>query len=385
MKITLLEGKRMMGRVILLGFLAFVLLVSVYNSHRNLNRYNLYGEQEVTWKGILSEAREASKGLYLDRKCMEGLREDANRYGYLNEENIMELIVSNYEGKALEELSDEEMEHFFQTRLQTIHENLVQDTQKGYTDEEIANFMGKAQALSALPMEYAEGWKMLAEGMGNFVFLLVIIISVLLLPLFGRDPSVQMEELVRSTRYGKRQLDIARITAAYLTATVLYICSMAIYFAAVMLPLGLDGADLPIQSNAGTFFSLYNISYFQQFLWNLFRGYVVLIFMVSLVLYVTILLKNILAGASVIASFVVMLVIINQIYLYPVNHWFANFMPVRMTDFRQFYLGNELYRICGFSIPCMSWSIIVSLILSMTFLAIGLAVLHVNRKKGLSS
>lgn len=385
MKITLLECKRTTGRVILLGFLAFVLVVSVYNSHTNLNRYNnLYDEQGGTWKGNLSEARKTSKGLYLDRKCMEDLREDENRYGYVNGENIMELVIRNYEGKTLEELSDDEMEHFFQTRTQTIYENLVQDTKKGYTDKEIANFMDKAKSLTTLSMGYAEGWKALEEKMGSFVFMLVIIISALVLPLFGRDPAVKMEEIVRSCRHGKRQLDRARIVAAYLTATVLYICSMAVYFVIVMLPFGFDGAGQLIQSNERTFFSLYNITYMQKFLWNLFTGYVVLVFMVSLVLLVTILLRNILASASVITIFLVMLVIFNQIYLYQVCHWFTNFMPVRMTDFWHTYVGNELYRICGFSISCRSWSIVVSLILSVGFLVAGLIALHVYRKKGLS-
>lgn len=381
MKITLLECRRMIGRTVLLGFLALVLVVSVYDSHRNLDRYNL-DEQGITWKDNLSEARKASEGLCLNRECMEGLWEDANRYGYVNGENIMELVTANY-GKTLEELSADEMGQFFQTRTDTILENLVSDVDKGYTDEEIAHFMDKAKTLSKLSIGYAEGWKALEETMGNFIFLLVIVISVLVLPLFGRDPSVKMEEMVRSSRYGKRQLDKARITAAYLTATVLYVCSMTIYFVIVMLPFGFDGMEQPIQSNGRTFFSLYNITYIQQFLWNLFRGYVVLVFMVSLALLVTILLRNILASGALLAIFLVMLVICNQIYLYPVNHWFTNFMPVRMTDFRHFYVGNELYRICGFSISCMSWSIVVSLTLSVIFLVVSLIALHNDRKKGL--
>lgn len=385
MKITILECKRMLNRMILLGFLAFVFVFSLYDSQRNLNRYNVHDAQgiAVTWRDNLSEARDASRGLYLDKECMENLQENANMYGYLNGENIMELISSNYERKTLEELSDNEMDRFLQIRAETIHENLVLDTRVGYTNEEIADFMDRAKSLSSLSMEYAEGWKALAEKMGNFVFLIVVIIAVLVLPLFGRDPAVQMEELVRSSRYGKRQLDTARITAAYLTATVLYVCSMAIYFVIVMLPFGFDGAGQPIQSNVRTFYSIYNITYLQQFLWNLSRGYVVLIFMVSLALIVTILLKNILAGASVMAIFLVMLVIFNQVYLYPVNHWFTNFMPVRMTNFWHFYTGNELYRICGLSISCMSWSIVVSLTLSMILLAGSLIVLYANRKKGL--
>lgn len=386
MKITILECKRIASRIILLGFLAFVLIVSVYGSQRNLDRYNVRDAQgiAVAWKDNLSGARSASRGLYLDKECMERLREDANLYGYLNGDNIMELISVNYERKSLEELSDNEMDRLFQIRAETIYENLVLDTKVGYTNEEIADFMDRAESLSVLSVEYAEGWKALAEKMGGFVFLIVIIISVLVLQLFGRDPAVQMEELVRSSRYGKRQLDMARIAAAYLTATALYVCSMAIYFVIVMLPFGFDGASQPIQSNVRTFFSLYNITYLQQFLLNLFIGYVVMIFMVSLTLIVTILLKNILAGASVVAIFIVMLMISNQIYLYSVNHWFTNFMPVRMTDFWHFYTGNELYRICGFSISCMSWSIVVSLALSVIFLASGLIALYINRKKGLS-
>ena len=382
MKIIRLECKRMMGRMVFAGFVAFILVFSVYYSHRNLVRYNL-DEQGITWKDNLSEARKASEGLYLDKESMEDLREDANRYGYVNGENIMELITANYE-KSLEELSADEMEQFFQTRADTIHENLVSDVNNDYTDEEIVNFMDKAKSLSTLSMGYAEGWKALEETMGNFVFLLVIVISVLTLPLFGRDPAVKMEEMVRSSKYGKRQLDRARIIAAYLMATVLYACSMVVYFVIIMLPFGFDGANQFIQSNARTFFSLYNISYLQQFLWNLFRGYVVLIFMVSMVLMVTILIKNILASGAIIAIFMVMLVIFNQIYLYPINHWFTNFMPVKMTDFWYFYTGNELYRIFGLSISCMSWSIIVSLVLSGGILVTGLIALHVYRKKGLS-
>ncbi len=372
----------MMGRMVFWGFLAFVLVVSVYDNHRNLDRYDLY-EEGGTWKDNLSEARKDSEGLYLDKGVMEDLREDPYRYGYVNGENISELVMANYE-KYLEELSADEMDRFFQTRADTIHENFVLDEDKGYTDEEIANFMDKENSLSSLSMEYAEGWKALEETMGNFVFLLVTVISVLVMQLFGRDPAVKMEEIVRSSRYGKRRLDRARIGAAYLTATVLYACSMAVYFVIVMLPFGFDGAEQQIQSNVKTFFSLYDITYRQQFLWNLFRGYVVLVFMVSLALFVTILLRNILSSGAFMAIFMVMLVIFNRVYIYPVNHWFANFMPVRMTDSWHLYTGNELYRIFGLSIPCMSWSIVVSLMISIFFLTGSLILLSINRKKGLN-
>ena len=373
MRIIWLESKRVMNRMALLGFLAFVLVVSAYYSHRNLLRYDQVG----TWKDTLQRMRNISEGLSLDEKCIKGLVEDKSRYGYPYSDDITEMIVTNY-GKFLEDLSEKEMKRFFQVRAERICENLLLDEKKGYTDAEIKKIMEQATALSALSLGYASGWKILVEKMGNYVLFLLVVISALLLPLFGRDTEIKMEEMVCTTRHGRRRLSMARMAAAYLTATILYFVGMAVHFVAVMLPFGLDGAGQPIQSNLSTFFSLYNITYARQFLWNLLRGYVALIFMVSLVLMVTILIKNILASGSVIAIFIVTLLIFNQITLYPVNHWFANFMPVRMTDGTRFFVENELYRIGGASISCMSFSIVVSLALSVFFLAGSLIVLHVQ-------
>lgn len=89
--------------------------------------------------------------------------------------------------------------------------------------------------------------------------------------------------------------------------------------------------------------------------------------MVSVALMVTIILKNFFASASLIAIFYIMLIVIDQLYVYEINHWFANFMPIHMTEFWHFYTGNELYRIWGRSIPCLNWSIVMSLILSAIF------------------
>ncbi len=188
------------------------------------------------------------------------------------------------------------------------------------------------------------------DDMGSFVILLNLVITALILPLFGRDSNVQMEELVRSARFGQKRLDFSRILSAYLLATLFYVCSVAIYFIVVMLPLGIDMV-------------------------NFLAGYVGLVFMVSVALMVTIILKNLLASASLIAIFYVMLIVINQLYVYEINHWFANFMPVRMAQFRHFYTENELYCIMGRSVPCLDWSIAVSLFLSVIFLVIVILVL----------
>jgi hypothetical protein len=353
------------------------MFVSVYHTKINLDRYIVRNTQGIVsdWNENLSEAKEKSRALYLDKDCFIGMQNNENRYGYLNNENISDIISVNYEGKTLEELSEADMESLLQIRSDKINENLMMDSKNNYTDTEIARFMDKAGDLSVISMGYSEGWKVLAENMGGFGILLNIVITVLILPLFGRDSGVQMEELVRSARFGQKRLNLSRILSAYLAATVLYFASMMIYFNILMMPFGFEGGNQPIQSNVRAFFSLYNITYLQQFMINLLVGYLGLIFMVSAALMVTIILKNLLASASLIAIFYIMLIVIDQLYVYEINHWFANFMPVHMTEFWHFYTGNELYRIWGRSIPCLNWSIIVSLILSAIFLAIGILVL----------
>lgn len=377
MRIVIVECKRIINRVVLWCFLGFVMFVSVYHTKINLDRYIVRNTQGIVadWNENLSDAKENSKALYLDKDCFIDMLNNENRYGYLNNENIRDIISVNYEGKTLEELSEDDMESFLQIRSEKINENLMMDSKNNYTDTEIARFMDKAGDLSVISMGYSEGWKVLAENMGGFGSLLNIVITVLILPLFGRDSGVQMEELARSARFGQKRLNLSRILSAYLAATVLYFASMMIYFSILMMPFGFEGGNQPIQSNVRAFFSLYNITYLQQFMINLLVGYLGLIFMVSVALMATIILKILLASASLIAIFYIMLIVIDQLYVYEINHWFANFMPVHMTEFWHFYTENELYRIGGRSIPCLNWSIIVSLILSAIFLAIGILVL----------
>ena len=53
------------------------------------------------------------------------MQNNENRYGYLNNENISDIISVNYEGKTLEELSEADMESLLQIRSDKINENLM--------------------------------------------------------------------------------------------------------------------------------------------------------------------------------------------------------------------------------------------------------------------
>ena len=252
-----------------------------------------------------------------------------------------------------------------------------------YTQEEEEHFLQKAKELSEIPFGYAEGWKTLNRDMGTFVSLLFIVISVLLLPLFGTDPKVSMNELYRSSKYGKIPLDTARILTAFIVGAALYALGMVLFFAIKMIPFGLDGGNQYIQSNMMTFFSLYNITYMQQYFINVAIGFIALLFIVCLLLLITVVMEKIMNSAVVFAFFWIMLLLFDQMYLWQVNHYFANFMPLRLTAFSHYYTGNEVYRIFGFSLSVLSWSILLSGLLAGIMLFLVIVCLKAKRRKGL--
>ena len=158
---------------------------------------------------------------------------------------------------------------------------------------------------------------------------------------------------------------------------------MILFFAIKMMPFGLDGGTQYIQSNMTTFFSLYNITYLQQYFINVTIGCIALLFVICLLLFITIVMEKIMNSAVVFTFFWITLLLFDQMYLWHVNHYFANFMPLRMTSFSHYYIGNEIYRICGYTLSCMTWSILLSSLLAGILLLSAIGWEKVKRKKGL--
>lgn len=383
-EIIKIESKRILSKRVFLLFLVIVLLFSVCTTYLSLRRYMVSSVDgtTVTWQENLAHARTNLQGKSIDWELLSFMRQQEN-FIYVDENSLDEIVRLNYEGKSVQELTDEEIGSFYQTRLSRIRAMLEENQYIQYTQEEKEHFWKKASQLSEIPFGYAEGWKVLNRDMGTFVPLLIIFISVLLLPLFGIDPKVSMNELYRSTRYGKKPLDTARILTAFIVGSALYSLGMLLFFAIKMMSFGLDGGMQYIQSNMTTFFSIYNITYLQQFFINVAVGFVALLFVVCLLILITVVMEKMMNSAVVFAFFWITLLLFDQMYLWQVNHYFANFMPLRLTAFFHYYTGNEVYRIFGFSLSVLSWSILLSGLIAGVMLVLAIGWQKGKRKKGL--
>ena len=383
-EIIKIESKRILSKEKFLLFLAIVFLFSVCSTYISLRGYMVPDIDgiAITWQENLAHAKKNLQGKNIDRELIESVRQREN-FIYVDENSLEEIVRLNYEGESIRKLKDAEVGSFYQTRLSRIRTMLEENQYIQYTQEEEDHFLQKAKELSEIPFGYAEGWKTLNRDMGIFVPLLFIVISVLLLPLFGTDPKVSMNELYRSSKYGKNPLDTARILTAFIVGIALYALGMILFFAIKMMPFGLDGGTQYIQSNMTTFFSLYNITYLQQYFINVTIGCIALLFVICLLLFITIVMEKIMNSAVVFTFFWITLLLFDQMYLWHVNHYFANFMPLRMTSFSHYYIGNEIYRICGYTLSCMTWSILLSSLLAGILLLSAIGWEKVKRKKGL--
>ncbi len=63
-----------------------------------------------------------------------------------------------------------------------------------------------------------------------------------------------------------------------------------------MIPFGFSGGGEYIQSSEDTFFSVFRITYAKQFAWNCSRGYIALLFVISMTILISVLMERMMAG-----------------------------------------------------------------------------------------
>lgn len=384
-EIIKIERKRILNIRTFLVFLLIIALFAIYSTCSVLQSYNVPDTAgiAVKWSENLNHAKTNLQGQQIDRELLNLMRRHEGEFIYVDERNLVELVSTNYDGQSIKDLSDEDISSFYSRRLSNIREMLKESQRILYTEKEIQHFIQIAKQVTEIKLGYAEGWKVLNNDMGIFMALLLILISVLLLPLFGTDPKSDMKELYRGTKYGKKPLDHARILAALLIGVFLYVSGAFLFFIIKMAPFGLEGWNRHIQSNRDTFFSLYHITNLQQFLLNTMIGLVALVFVVSMVMFITAFMEKIMTSAVVYVFFWILLLLFDQMYLWPINHYFANFMPLRMTSFSHYYTDNEIYRIFGVSLSCMTWSIVLSGLLAGIMMFMAAVFIKIRRKNGM--
>lgn len=149
---------------------------------------------------------------------------------------------------GLEALTEEETEGFYGQCRQHLRELLYLEGGEG---ERTANAVRQAEALYdqvKMPFTYEPGVTADAlEYVGIYVFLLVMIGTFLLVPMFASDRQTQADQILKCTREGKACLAVSRILAGLLIVTVLYVVCMTLFLALLNASFDFKGLDTSLQ------------------------------------------------------------------------------------------------------------------------------------------
>ncbi len=347
--------------------LAAIIAYSGFATFQSIQRYDASNSSGSLIHGSENLERaqaDISDGLLTSEYLQELIRDPAST-GSIKRTKIEDISLSCY-GKPIDALSVEEMEGFYGARLEQIDTMLQAHPYQNYSDAERETILAEAALIpNPLPMGYSEGWIRLTSDMGGFLCYLLIAIGLTVIPLFGNDSQTGMDMLCRSTKYGTTKLNHTRILCAYLMGVGIYLAGVAVYTVVKMIPYGWAGWDLPIQNSANYFMSASNICFAQMFVLNILFGLLAALLAISVALLSSVLTQSTMMGTIAYGMFWLLLFSFDQMVLYPINHSFANFMPLRMTSFAHYYIDNELYRVLGFGIDCEIWIGCIASLLSI--------------------
>lgn len=376
-EIIKVESKRILKTGMLLVFFGAVFVLSITSSYQAVKSYEIWDIN-----GFVAEGKDnlehgkkfgACKEIEEAIGILAGAKEEAV---FVNETNIEKLVNLNYAGRTAKDLSNAQINSFFENRLRTIAQSLDESRNIAYTENEKKQILKEAGELTSLRVGWAEGWKVLNGDMGSVLPIVLVIISILLMPLFADDAQTKMKELSRSSQKGKRTLDLARMITAFGIGSMLYVSAILFFFLIKMVPFGFSGGSEYIQSSADTFYSVFHITYLEQFIGNCIRGYAALVFIVSLTIMISVILERIMVGIVVTCFYWILLLVMEKMQQFEVNHWFANFMPLRLAGSMEFYIRNEIYRFAGNSFNSIVWCPVAALILSVIIVGVSTAWQH---------
>lgn len=364
-QIIRVERNRVLNSRAFLVISIAILIFSVFSTINSMKNYNIYdssGKVSISSRENLKESKlKKHDGVFNEEKLKEIVdRKDKSKYLY--NFNLIRLITTNYKDKKVEEVTEGDIKNFYNQRNLNLKNSIKYNLIK-YTDEEMNNLALRGEKLETpLKTGYAEGWKNLNNDMVDFVLIIVAVISIIVLPIFSQDQKTKMRELYISTQYGKKTLVKCRIIAGIEVGAIIYGVGVFIFSFSKLLAFGIRGFDLPIQNSINYFLSTYNITYLQQCLINVLIGFIAVMLVISITYVFSVLVNNILSGAVLVVFLWIIMIMVPKENFY-IGHYFANFLPYKMTDFNYYYINNEVYTILGKTIHSATWVTIVCTII----------------------
>lgn len=287
------------------------------------------------------------------------------------------LILDTYEeegsaGKTLTVYRENMGRDFYQARSKKSLEYTAYLEKNGkITAQEADYWNARNHQTGEYSYGYRKGWEVLLEDL-PWGILIMMIVCVGTAPIFAGEYQTKCDSLFLCMKYGRSRLPAAKTAAAWLYASAVYVGITAIYSAVILLILGTEGWDLPVQIYYPTVPVSYNVTMGQACLLMFLLGYVFTLGLMSFTLWMSSLFKN---PYGVIVAALLLLIVPAFLQSgssgYLLEH-ILSLLPSKIINFS--FINYTAYSVGGKVFSCLTADFIVNGAAAVVFSAAGYAV-----------
>lgn len=172
-------------------------------------------------------------------------------------------------------LTEDDAVSFYENRTKLLREWLEGEAKDQYSEKEKAYLIRQYESLETpFYYDYMTGWQQLFELSPTIIMLTMLILDYLVAGIFSNEFTWKADAVFFSSVYGRNKAVSAKIKAGFWIVTGVYFASFLLYTGIVLLYLGADGWNLPVQVSWTAWKCFYNITNWQKYLLIGIGGYV---------------------------------------------------------------------------------------------------------------
>lgn len=213
-----------------------------------------------------------------------------------------------------------------------------------YTDKQLKVIEQKIDKLEPLKFGYNKGLTNFIESFSAYFTLLLIVIVFVIGTLFSKDAANGVDELLLSSKYGRKKIMNTKILAGNIMSSFIYLLFIITLLLIHGIFASLDGFTTSAQSYWINCIS--NINLGTGILIMIFRGFLAVLVIANLVIFISIVCRTSKFGVG--GSLVILIMIIRGTYTTDMNKLHVN--PIfaatsldgRLVDFEVYYFINDV-------------------------------------------
>lgn len=194
----------------------------------------------------------------------------------------------SYDYYKADSLTEDDASNFYDNRILLLKNWLNSEAKSQFSKEEKTYLIKQYEKISVpFYYDYMKGWIQLFEFAPTVIMITMLILGYLVAGIFSNEFLWKADTLFFTAQYGRNKAVLAKIKAGFCMITVLYFGVFLLFTGITLVYLGVDGWNLSVQVDFGSWKCFYNIKIWQKYLVIMIGGYIGCFFLSSLSMFVS--------------------------------------------------------------------------------------------------